>query len=62
MCFAKIPEPKKAPPPPDPAKATLDVANQMRMEGRGRSGSDNILARLSDDDVRRSAAKTKLGQ
>lgn len=61
MCFQKPPEPKPAPPPPDPNKAALAAASEQRMAASGRGASDNIIARLRDEDVKASAFKKKLG-
>lgn len=63
MCFSKpkIPEPKAAPPPPDPNKATLAAAAEQRANADRVGGAANIIARLRDEDVASSAKKTKLG-
>lgn len=64
MCFSspKIPEPKRAPAPPDPNQATLAAAAEQRAQAAGRaSGASNILTRLKDEDVAASATKKKLG-
>lgn len=61
MCFVKPPEPKPAPPPPDPNKATLAAVAEQRLAARGTGASDNIIARLRDEDVASSAMKKKLG-
>lgn len=68
MCFSapKIPEPKKAPPPPDPNKATLDAANTAReraLAGSTSGRASTMLTNLTDADVAGSAQKkTLLGQ
>lgn len=61
MCFGKIPDPKPAPPTPDPNKATLAAIEQQRLNANRSSASSNILAKLRDSDVSNSSMKTKLG-
>lgn len=69
MCFmssAKIPDPKAAPPPPDPNKATLaaaDTARERAMAGATSGRASTMLTNLSDADVAGSAKKkTLLGE
>jgi len=61
MCFAKIPDPKPAPPTPNPKDATLAAIAEQRMQSNRTSASGNILAKLRDQDVSNSSMKTKLG-
>lgn len=63
MCFkTNIPDPKAAPAPPDPNKATLAAAAEQRANASRASGSANIIARLKNEDVAASSKKTLLGQ
>lgn len=63
MCIAKPPKPKPAPPPPDPNAANLKAIEEQRSAAASRStAADNILTRLSKEDVAASALKKKLGQ
>jgi len=63
MCIVKPPKPQAAPPPPNPNMANIAAANEMRRAAsEGTGARDNMLTRLSDEDVRNSATKKRLGQ
>lgn len=62
MCFSqKMPEPKAAPPAPNPNDATVAGVNEQRRRTAGSMGrQQTILSRLSDQDVAGSARPKKL--
>lgn len=63
MCITKPPKPQEAPPPPNTNMANFAAVNEQRRAAMSGTGAaDNILTRLSDEDVRNSATKRKLGQ
>ena len=62
MCFApKLPEPKKAPSPPDKNLAAFDAVQEQRKAAAGSFGrSDTMLTKVSDEAVSGTAAKKRL--
>lgn len=62
MCFAKMPDPKPAPLPPDKNAANFDAAQEMRRAAASSEGRrSTLLSKVSNEDFASVGSKKKLG-